>query len=307
MQRLTFGSYRFLVAGRCLEEGLFYGDDLPNEDYRTLERYVGNHPADTVASGVRKLALLSRREFIDKIYRDSYKARCLLVAFNFPFDVSRLAWNFGPAYKTFAGGFGLELWSYTDKTGCEVVDRYRPRVCIKQIDSKRALKGFTGRKKADKEDRIPDYSETGEPEEGHIPRGNFLDLRTLAFALTDKGHTLESACKAFGVEHGKQRVKRHGVVTSKYIGYNRRDVLATSELAIKLLEEYSRHPINLQVTKAYSPASIGKAYLHAMGIPPVLQRQPNFPKEYLGYATTAFFRWANQRAHSENSGPSGLH
>ena len=27
-QALTFGSYRFLVEGRCLEEGLFYGDDL---------------------------------------------------------------------------------------------------------------------------------------------------------------------------------------------------------------------------------------------------------------------------------------
>lgn len=27
-QALTFGSYRFLVQGRCLEESLFYGDDL---------------------------------------------------------------------------------------------------------------------------------------------------------------------------------------------------------------------------------------------------------------------------------------
>ena len=57
-------------------------------------------------------------------------------------------------------------------------------------------------------------------------------------------------------------VKRHGVVTRRYIGYNRRDVLATSELAVKLLEEYDKHPINLQATKAYSPASIGKAYAH---------------------------------------------
>ena len=45
----------------------------------------------------------------------------------------------------------------------------------------------------------------------------------------------------------------------------------------------------LQATKAYSPASIGKAYLHAMGIKPVLERQPDFPKEYLGYAESAFF------------------
>src|SRR5207249_3668970 len=70
---------------------------------------------------------------------------------------------------------------------------------------------------------------------------------------------------------------------------NRRDVLATLELAEKLLEEYDKHPIKLQPTKAYSPASIGKAYLRTMGITPILERQPDFPKKYLGYAQSAFF------------------
>jgi hypothetical protein len=66
-------------------------------------------------------------------------------------------------------------------------------------------------------------------------------------------------------------------------------VLATSELAIKLLEEYEKRPINLQVTKAYSPASIGKAYLRAMSIPPILERQPHFAKRLIGHAQSAFF------------------
>ena len=35
-QSMTFGSYRFIVAGRCLEEGLFYGDDLPQSDLDVL-------------------------------------------------------------------------------------------------------------------------------------------------------------------------------------------------------------------------------------------------------------------------------
>jgi hypothetical protein len=56
-----------------------------------------------------------------------------------------------------------------------------------------------------------------------------------------------------------------------------------------LLEEYDKHDIKLQETKAYSPASIGKAYLRRMGIKPILQRQPDFPKSYLGYAQSAFF------------------
>ena len=116
-----------------------------------------------------------------------------------------------------------------------------------------------------------------------------LDAKTLAFALTDQGINLEGACELFGVEHGKQKVKRHGIVTPKYIDYNRRDVLATYELTEKLLAEYALHPIPLQATKAYSAASIGKAYLEAMGVTPLLARMPDFPKRYLGYAESAFF------------------
>jgi hypothetical protein len=71
--------------------------------------------------------------------------------------------------------------------------------------------------------------------------------------------------------------------------YNRFDVLATWELATKLLEEYDRHPIQLPVTQAFSPASLGKAYLRAMGIAPILHRQADFPPAFLGHAQSAFF------------------
>jgi hypothetical protein len=288
-QSMTFGSYRFIVAGRCLEEGLFYGDDLPQFDLEILQAYAAKHEADTGDGRVQQLNLLTRRQFLAKFYRAVYKARCLLVGFNLPFDLSRIAYDVADARGRFAGGFSLGLWSYLDKSGNECANQYRPRIGIKHIDSKRALKGFTGRNEPDKIDLIPEESTNGTPEKGYKFRGHFLDLRTLAFALTDRGYSLETACEAFGVEHGKQSVSRHGIVTEEYIDYNRRDVLATWELAVKLLEEYDKHPIVLQATKAYSPASIGKAYLHAMGIKPVLERQPDFPKEYLGYAETAFF------------------
>jgi len=284
-QRLTFGSYRFIVGGHCLEEGLFYADDLPEEDRRILEQYIATHVADAAD---KRLRLRTRRQFIDIIYRGVYKGRCLLIGFNLPFDLSRIAYDFKSARGRFAGGFSLGIWSYIDEMGHEQGHQYRPRVGIKHIDSKRALKGFTARNDPDRTDQIPDGSQTGKPEKGYKFRGHFLDLRTLAFALTDKSYSLESACEDFDVEHGKQRPARHGVVTPEYIDYNRRDVLATSELAVKLLEEYDKHPITLQPTKAYSPASIGKAYLRAMGITPILERQPNFPQKYLGYAESAF-------------------
>ena len=285
-QRLTFGSYRLLVDGECIEENLFCADDLTGDEHRVLQKYRLTHAADTVDR--RPLGLLPLREFLKKLFLYAYKSRFLLVAFNFPFDISRLAWNFSDARDRFRGGFSLDLWSY-DEDGREYSDHYRPRIAIKKIDSKRALKGFMARKKPDPEDRIPEGSADGQPKDGYIFRGHFLDLRTLAFALTDRGYTLKGACDDFGVEHGKDPVDKHGIITEEYIDYNRRDVLATSELAIKLLEEYAKHPITLQPTKAYSPASIGKAYLRAMGIQPILQRQPDFPEEYLGYAQSAFF------------------
>jgi hypothetical protein len=283
-QRLTFGSYRFYKDGHCLEEGLFFGDDLPKRDQRILERYVSRHNADFQAESRRRLLLLTRNQFLKKLYQAAYKGQCLLVGFNLPFDLSRIAFNSSAARGRFAGGFSLGLWSYIDAFGCEMANHFRPRIGIKQIDSKRALKGFTSRRNPDREDLVLD-----EAFKGSTFRGHFLDLRTLAFALTDKSYSLASACEDFGVEHGKEIVTRHGEVTEKYVNYNRRDVLATAELAGRLLNEYAKHPIALQVTKAYSPASIGKAYLRAMGIKPILERQPDFPKQYLGFAQSAFF------------------
>jgi hypothetical protein len=285
-QCLTFGSYRFIVGGRLVKENLFFGDNLPTGDRQVLERYAS---AQRHAHGEDSpVSLLTRHQFTEKLFRAAYKGRCLLVAFNFPFDISRVACDFTNARRRFVGGFSLDLWSYL-QYGTEHKDRFRPSICIKHIDSKRALKGFTRRKKPDDEDLIHEGSTTGEKEDGYVFRGHFLDLRTLAFALTDKSYTLEKACEDFGVEHGKEHAERHGIVTERYVDYNRRDVLATSELAVKLLEEYDKHDIELQETKAYSPASIGKAYLRRMGIEPILKRQSDFPYSYLGHAQSAFF------------------
>ena len=288
-QALTFGSYRAFVHGRFIEEGLFYGDSLSSKELRTLKRYVKTHQPDTAPGGYKRLRLLPLRAFLKEFYADVYKARCLLVAFNHPFDLSRIAHDFTKARGRYAGGFSLGFWTYLDKNGRECRNPHRPRIAIKHIDSKRALIGFTARIAPDKEDLIPEGALTPKPDKGYKFRGHFLDLRTLAFALTDQAYTLASACEAFQVEHPKKSASEHGKVSTQYIDYNRRDVLATAELAEKLLEEYDKHPISLQVTKAFSPASIGKGYLRDMGVEPVLRRQPDFPARYVGYAQSAFY------------------
>jgi hypothetical protein len=45
----------------------------------------------------------------------------------------------------------------------------------------------------------------------------------------------------------------------------------------------------LAPTQAYSAASIGRAWLKAMGIRPILERQPDFPKTVLGAAMAAYY------------------
>jgi hypothetical protein len=291
-QRLMFGGYRFIQSGQCLEEALFYGNDLPGKDRRLLEKYVATE-ASKAERGTPQLKLLTLRQFLGRLFRVAYKGRCLVVAFNHPFDLSRIAHDFTNARKRYAGGFSLGIWPDPRTTDRELRHKFRPRIVIKHIDSKRALIGFTAREEPDEVDLIPEGSTTGEFQEDYIFHGHFLDLHTLAFALTDRNYSLETACapEAFDVAHGKKHVTRHGILTEQYINYNRRDVLATSELAIKLIEEYDKHPISnsLQETKAFSPASIGKAYLRVMRIRPVLERQRSFPKRYLGYAQSAFF------------------
>src|SRR5215467_13828802 len=115
-QCLTFGSYRFLVDGELREEGLFYADDLPAKDRKTLEGYV----AAQQRRGIH-LLLLNRRKLLKKLYKATYKSRALLVGFNLPFDISHIAMAARPARGRFAGGFSLALWSYV-KGGIEKPD-----------------------------------------------------------------------------------------------------------------------------------------------------------------------------------------
>ena len=67
-------------------------------------------------------------------------------------------------------------------------------------------------------------------------------------------------------------VAEHGVITSSYIDYNRRDVLATLELLENLRAEFDRHPVDLDPCHTLSPASLAKAYLRAMGVIPLTEK-----------------------------------
>lgn len=262
-QNLTFGSYQIYAREGKVAEGLFYGEDLTDNERTTLSNYAKKNG----------LQLRSSRQFIEDIFLpEVHLLHTLCVGFNLPFDLSRLAVRFGKARKSNRGGFSLVLSD----------DSHIPRLNIKSIDSKRAFISF---KNAFIENRGNNNGRKG----SNKFKGKFLDLKTLVFALTSSSHSLASACDYLGAPIGKTSVGEHGKVTSDYIDYNRNDVSATYSLYCRAMEEYLRYGLDVNPTKLYSPASIGKCYLKEMNISPFQYRNPAFDKNVLGYTMATYY------------------
>jgi hypothetical protein len=126
---------------------------------------------------------------------------------------------------------------------------FNPRFVIKPKDGKGAF-----------------FHITNSREQRPYPPIRCLDLKTLIWALQNQSHSLESACSSCGVEGKLPDHTPTGKVCLEEIEYNRQDVRATVALLNALRIEFDRHPIDLAPDKAYSPASIAKAYLKAMGV-----------------------------------------
>jgi hypothetical protein len=253
-QKLTFGCFhRYELKHNnyfCVEEGLFFADDLRRADRSVLERYISNPlnvPGTEAFPPQLQLKLMSRNVFVRQYFWGAVRRGDLIVGFNLPFDLSRLAVRFASARK---GGWSLALTlRKSRRTGESEIDIERPRILITSINSKTAFFKLGSKWR---------------PEEWpNEPR--FLDLRTLTFALRKVAYSLSSACKAFAVP-GKMSHTPTGKVTPKEISYCRADVAATGRLLNAAKHEFDRHPIKLRPDQAYSPASIAKAYLDAMRI-----------------------------------------
>ena len=258
-QRLNFGCYRRckLENGKylCIEEGLFYADDLPPADVKTLESYRDNRkttPKIELFPAKMTLRLMARSSFINRIFWKSIRWGELVVGFNLPFDLSRLAVRAANGRK---GSWSLALSARKSrKTGKLEPNPERPRIVITSMNSKMAFI------------KLGSILHRDEWQE----EARFLDLRTLGWALRNEAYSLKRACKAFGVE-GKMAHKASGRVTTKEIAYCRGDVGATARLLNAMKDEFNCHPIRVHPNNVYSPASIAKAYLDAMKI--------NLPKD----------------------------
>lgn len=272
-QRFLYGWFRVLrtsVTGAydVILEGMIHADDLAARDpdgYATLATYARTHRAEVseVEDAIPEVILCSRAEFAEFVlYKYGYVARALIVGFNLPFDLSRIAVRARRGRKKFRDGFTLVFKRYRGKDGRLHDDKERPCIRIKSVSNASAFIEFTRPRLADS-DRWEERQDG--PDEWSKFTGHFLDLRTHLFAMTDQKFSLDSAAATFLGER-KERVRVHGVITPEHVAYGRHDVRLTHRLFEYAKAEWSRLPVDLDPCKAYSPASVAKAHLAAMGI-----------------------------------------
>jgi hypothetical protein len=273
-QTLNFGVWRFCqLQGTeyvAVQEGIFYRDGLDAKDIQTILTYKKKYLADGLLSGAdRDLTVLPRAEFIERIFWESVRAGALIVGFNLPFDISRIAVRWTAARN---GGFSFVLSNLSKK---QVRNIHRPLVRISPLNGVAEQFELTAVR--------------WKKEQAKWRHGRFLDLHTLAFALTDNSYSLAGAITVFKSHPEKIEYEPTGKISEKEITYARRDVHATLGLLNALKQEYDFHPIALRPDRAYSPASIGKAYLRAMGIAEPMRKFKKLRLKIHGIAMAAYY------------------
>lgn len=292
-QRLLVGVWRYYrddaaagtVGRTCIAEGFFYPDDLPQHDpngWRVLQQYVAHHRAEVAAGFDPALQLIPESQWLDDwLYTRAvrHRARCDIVGFNLPFDFGALAKRWGAARGRHRGGWSLALWGRHDEHGAWQDQPLRRRLLLRSIDPRRTLVAWG-----------PTWStkDTVDPDVEDPQGGRFVDLRTLAYALTDRSHTLESACAAFGDSYEKTEVD-YGAIDPTMLGYALDDVRHTGQLYRNCVAELRRHEgIDLRPSGLYSPAGVGAQYLRAMGLLQPLKKYQDLDPQFLGWTMSAF-------------------
>ena len=268
-QQLRFGCYQVRKSGLLEDEGIFYDPvTLSKSEIFLLKGYADD----------RDLNLLTTEEFIEQVFfYYVYSLSALCVGFNLPFDLSRLAIGHSHARgKTMRGGFSLKLSE----------NNRQPRVQVKHINIRTSIIQFT----------IPSQQRTARSRRKHsseVPphRGYFVDVKTLACALFSGSWSLKTLAKHLNTPNQKHNTNEHGgLLSAEYLDYATQDVQVTWECFEVLQQQYQSYGLSeTPITRIYSEASLGKAYLREMGIKPWLEIQPDFPSEMLGIIMSTYY------------------
>ncbi|SHO47632.1 DNA-directed DNA polymerase B [Nitrosotalea sinensis] len=244
---LKFGYFKVIFHGKLDYHGIFY-DPLfvKGKEFNVLKQF----------SDENKIKIYTLEQFRKIFLKETFDLQTLCIGFNLPFDLSRIAIKSSNSKFKRKGGFSLLFSKNLDY----------PRLHVTHATSTLSFIEFGST--MGKQNKF---------------RGNFLDLRTLCYALTDKKHSLKSAGKYFKTRYKKQTGIEHGKITSQYIQYCINDVNTTYAIYQKAKKEFDSYGLKIPVTRAYTPASIGKEFLKMIGVDSFLDKNPEFPKKIIGY------------------------
>jgi hypothetical protein len=277
-QKLNFGFYRWCKLQpdghyACEEEGIFHNNGLDNRAMNRLHEFARTHKAHVAHDNSSKILVMSRDQFVEGPLWDIIMAGGVLVGYNLPFDISRLAQDDRPTAKN--NGWSFVMFTYP--SGIENI--HRPRITIVPKDSHTAFIRLAG--------GCPRENGKPIPCSWPVPRGRFLDLLHMVTAMRSAHLSLDSACRSFKVA-GKLSHKPTGRVTAKEIRYARQDVAATLDLLNAVMCEFGSFGLSIRPEQVFSTASLTKAFLKDMGLTPPQIKFKNITDYTLGCAAQAY-------------------
>jgi hypothetical protein len=269
-QQLRIGCYQLRWRGRLAEHGLFYDP----ETLTAAEQGVA--AAYATAHGLK---IMTAAQFVEEVFfGKAYTTRSLIVGFNLPFDLSRLAIGHDSARgKMMHGGFSLKLSE----------NRHWPRVQVRHLSKNVSLIRFAV-PRSQPRTRSEQRRDLIKPP---ARRGYFCDLRSLAAALYGGSHSLASLAKLLRTAAQKLEVEEHGgPLEAAYLDYLCTDVEVTWQCFERLAARYEGFGLSkTAVHSIYSEASIGKAALRQMGVRPWRIAQPDFPDALIGLIMSTYY------------------
>ncbi|EQD45729.1 DNA-directed DNA polymerase B, partial [mine drainage metagenome] len=182
-QDLRFGVARVYAFGNLTRTVVFY-EKVSERERETISAWAKERGFDP----------MPREEFVLSVFLPlALDQRSVVVGFNLPFDLSRLAVDFAPKEKLRRGGAWKEAWSLRLLTKSNPKFAYVPAIRIQHVDARKSFISFSGTKG-----------------KRRAFRGAFIDLKTLTAALTGAGHSLKSAGEALGCEFKKTEADYRG-------------------------------------------------------------------------------------------------
>jgi hypothetical protein len=178
----------------------------------------------------------------------------MVIGHNLPFDLSALAVSYELAKKDYYGGFSLGYGN-----------SFLPTIQVRKIGAGKHLFGISGSTK----DKTINTTL------------RFLDSVQLAHGLmgAQTSATMRDLCNTFDIHPRKEGVEYDGLINGEFLTYACNDVKRTWLIYKRLRELFRKHFsgvhkefwITTDIDKIYSEASLGKAYLKALGIIPFLE------------------------------------